>query len=605
MLQPAEQEMAQEVLLQKYARGGERTADEVRRRVARALATAERERSRWEAPFLEAQRAGFIPAGRINASAGTSAQSTLINCFVQPVGDSVSSRTDGAPGIYAAMQEAAETMRRGGGVGYDFSPLRPSGALVGTTGALASGPLSYMRIFDRSCMTIQSAEGRRGAQMAVLRVDHPDIEEFVRAKREPGELTTFNLSVAVTDAFMRALSADAPFDLVHAAAPGPQRLAAGAFQRPDGQWVYATIDARVLWEAIVREAYDHAEPGILFIDRINAENNLCYLERIAATNPCGEEPLPPYGSCCLGSLNLTRFVRNPFTAQASFDAEGLRRVVPTAVRMLDDVLDVTYWPLAEQRREAMLKRRVGLGFTGLGDALIMLGLRYDTLEARQQAAEIARELRDEAYRASIDLAREKGAFPGLDAERYLSCRFTGRLPEDVREGIRRYGIRNSHVLSIAPTGTISLAFADNASTGIEPAYAWQYTRARRSLDGELRSAAVEDYAWRAYRAAGHEMRHLPPAFVTALDISARDHLAMVAAVAPYVDAAVSKTVNVPEDYPFADFHDLYMLAWRWGVKGVATYRPNPVTGAVLTVQAEEGPRLCRAPEACALEDGGA
>ena len=963
------QAISEEVLREKYAKGDEQTILDVNRRVARALAQAEpaQHQKHWEARFLQALQQGFLPAGRIQSAAGTDLSATLINCFVQPVGDSIAQEEDGHPGIYVALTQAAETMRRGGGVGYDFSRIRPRGAWVGSTQSSASGPVSYMHIFDRSCETVESAGARRGAQMGVLRCDHPDIEEFIRAK-DRGDLKNFNLSVGVTDAFMQAVQDGARIDLVHKAEPGAAQKAAGAHAvalADGGQiWVYRQLPARELWDQIMRSTYDHAEPGVLFLDQINRDNNLSYCESIAATNPCvtadtwvfttdgprqvrqlvgqaftavvdgrcyptasdgffatgvkpvlrlrtreghqlrltadhlvrrvrhktrylldtawtpagalssgdeimlhdhhsclgwdgdyteeqgyliglligdgtlkadkavisvwapelrlvgngepvddqghsasgimraaqaaaatlshrddfrgwqrriegrgefrlvsgavrklalqlgmtpgnksitplmeqassgfcagmlrglfdadgsvqgrqdkgvsvrltqsslplleavqrmllrmgvassiyldrhvagirrmpdgrgghadyatkavhalvvsgdnlrayadrvgfedgqkcarldealanyrrtlnrerftatvdslsqdgteavydvtvsevhafdanglvvhncGEQPLPAYGCCCLGSLDLTRFVRDPFGADARFDHAALAEAAAVATRMLDNVLDITVWPLPQQQEEARNKRRVGLGFTGLGDALVMLNLRYDTEDARTMASEISATLRDAAYGASVELAQERGPFPLFNADLYLSGQsFASRLPQGLKDRIRAHGLRNSHLLSIAPTGTISLAFADNASNGIEPPFSWTYTRKKRMPDGSFREYAVEDHAWRLYRHLKGTDAPLTPAFVTALEMSAQAHEEMVAAVAPYIDTAISKTVNVPADYPYADFQDLYMRAWLSGLKGLATYRPNSVLGSVLS-----------------------
>ena len=988
------QPISLEVLLEKYAKGGESTVDDVHRRVARALAAAEapERRAEWEERFVDTLRNGFVPAGRIQSAAGTGLSATLINCFVQPVGDSIAQVEDGHPGIYTALAEAAETMRLGGGVGYDFSRIRPRGARVASTQSSASGPVSYMRVFDRSCETVESAGSRRGAQMGVLRCDHPDIEEFIHAK-DAGDLKNFNLSIGVTDAFMEAVQADTEVELLHRAEPGAAQKAAGAYRhsQPDGGglWVYRKVPARTLWDQIMRSTYDHAEPGVLFLDHINRDNNLSYCESIASTNPCvtadawvmtsdgprqvgalvgrnfsaivdgkphatesdgffatgvkpvlrlrtreghslrltaehpvrrvvkrtrylthsgwcpagdlklgdeivlndhrslagwegmgsagegyllglligdghlgankavlsvwapelrvvgsdvhtdnhsasgimravedaiaalphrsdfrgwqrpivsngerrlasaplrdlalefgarpghrtitpimeagssdfcsgllrglfdadgsvqgsqdkgvsvrlaqaddellaaaqrillrlgiastvcrerqsaemsllpdgqggrrevpqqalhelvvsgdnlavfaervgfadtaksqrleallashrrrlnrerfvatvesiqpdgiepvydvtvddvhafdangllvhncAEQPLPPYGCCCLGSIDLTRLVRQPFAAGAAFDGAAFGEIVRVAVRMLDNVLDVTVWPLPQQHEEARRKRRIGLGFTGLGDALVMLNLRYDSAEARAKARRIAEQMRDDAYEASVELARERGAFPLFNADLFLSgSTFASRLPAALKERVRVHGLRNSHLLSIAPTGTISLAFADNASNGIEPAFSWAYTRKKRMPDGSLKEYAVEDHAWRLYRHLGGgdevaaadasagdtratgsasarpasgDTEALPHAFVTALEMSAQSHAAMVAAVAPCIDTAISKTVNVPVDYPYAQFQNLYMEAWAAGLKGLATYRPNAVLGSVLS-----------------------
>ncbi|KRC30483.1 LAGLIDADG family homing endonuclease [Acidovorax sp. Root219] len=961
------QPISLDVLREKYLKNGETSADDLYRRVARALASVEAPalRDKYEALFLGNLQAGAIGAGRIMSAAGTDIQATLINCFVQPVGDCIQGVDDGGyPGIYEALREAAETMRRGGGVGYDFSRIRPKGARVMGTASTASGPCSYMNVFDQSCSTVESAGARRGAQMGVLRIDHPDVQEFITAKRTPGRWNNFNVSVGVPDAFIQAVQSDAPWELVHQARPIESLIAQGAHQRADGQWVYATVPARTLWDSIMQSAYDFAEPGILFLDHINEDNNLHYCEDIAATNPCvtadtwvlttdgprqvadlvgqpfsavvdgrayrvesqgffptgtrpvlrlqtreghalrltadhrvrrvarktryclevewteaaqlspgdeivlhdhralqgwagagteaegyllgllvgdgtlkadkavisvwapelkavgqgavayaatgaagivqaaqaaaamlshradfggfqrrlagrgearmasaalrdlafglgmapgakaitpamerqssdfargllrglfdadgsvqgtqdkgisvrlaqsdeallqtvqrmllrlgiastvycdrrpaavrplpdgkggqrlydtraqhelvvsgdniavfaeaigfadtdkaerlasalagyrralhrerftatvqalvddgvedvydvtvadvhafdangivahncGEQPLPSYGCCDLGPIILTRFVRNPFGfgGVAAFDFEAFAQSVALQVRALDNVLDVTFWPLTQQRDEAMAKRRIGVGFTGMGNTLAMLCLRYDLPEGRDMAVRIAQAMRDAAYLASVDLAREKGAFPKFEAGPYLSDgTFASRLPDPIQEAIRTHGIRNSHLLSIAPTGTVSLAFADNASNGIEPPFSWTYKRKKREADGSTSEYAVEDHAWRLYRELGGNVLQLPEYFVSALAMPAEGHIAMMEAVQPFVDTAISKTVNIPADYPYEGFKDLYLHAWRARLKGLATYRPNAILGSVL------------------------
>lgn len=967
------QPISMDVLTEKYFKAGERDVEDLYRRVARALASVEREdiREAMQARFLDNLRAGAIGAGRIMSAAGTDIQATLINCFVQPVGDCIQGVDDaGYPGIYEALREAAETMRRGGGVGYDFSRIRPRGAMVKGTASMASGPCSYINVFDQSCSTVESAGARRGAQMGVLRIDHPDVLDFITAKRTPGRWNNFNVSVGVPDAFMQAVEQDGDWELVHAAAPGAELVKQGAYQRADGQWVYRKLRARELWDTIMKSAYDFAEPGILFLDQINTDNNLGYTETIQATNPCvtadtwvlteggpaqvadlvgrpfgavvdgrvyptesagffatghkrvlrlstreghalrltadhrvrrvvrrtryvletawtpagelrpgdevllhnhralggwegvgteaegyllglligdgtlksdkavlsvwapelravgagavayaatgaagivqaaetaaatlthradfrgfqrpmagrgearlasaalrdlafsmgmevgrktitpamektssafatgllrglfdadgsvqgsqekgvsvrlsqsdadllrtvqrmllrfgivstlhenrrpaqvralpdgqggsgdyacaaqhelvvasdnlaayadrigfadtakadrlgqalsgyqralnmerfiatveqladdgeetvydvtvadchafdanglhahncGEQPLPPYGCCDLGPIILTRFVRNPFGlhGEAAFDFDAFEQSVATQVRALDNVLDVTFWPLPQQQAEAAAKRRIGVGFTGMGNTLAMLCKRYDRQDGRDMAVQIAERMRNAAYRASVELAKEKGAFPKFKAEGYLAKgTFASRLPEDIQKSIKKHGIRNSHLLSIAPTGTVSLAFADNASNGIEPPFSWTYTRRKREADGSKSEYVVEDYAWRLYKTLGGDVNKLPEYFVSAMDMAAADHVAMMEAVQPFVDTAISKTVNVPEDYPYDDFKGLYLQAWHSGLKGLATYRPNSILGAVLEVPAAE------------------
>jgi ribonucleoside-diphosphate reductase alpha chain len=531
-------------------------------RVARALAAPERDPELWAGRFHEAL-AGFkfLPAGRVIAGAGTGRSVTLFNCFV------MGTIPDDMSGIFENLREAALTMQQGGGIGHDFSTLRPQGAPVKGVGADASGPLSFMDVWDAMCRTIMSAGSRRGAMMATLRCDHPDIEAFVDAKRDPRRLRMFNVSVLVTDVFMKAVKDDADWDLVF-----------------EGK-TYRTIKAGALWERIMRATYDYAEPGVIFIDRVNRRNNLHYCETIQATNPCGEQPLPPYGACLLGSINLAALVKDPFTPQASLDRTALERLVPLAVRMLDNVVDVSRFPLAQQEKEAKAKRRIGLGVTGLADALIFCGVRYGSPEAVKLTREWLGAVQRLSYLASADIAAEKGSFPLYDRARYLAGETIRGLPEDVRAAIGRYGIRNALLNSIAPTGTISL-LADNVSSGIEPVFAFSYVRHVLQPDGSKREESVEDHAFRLWRAVkGNE----PPsdAFVDAQTLTPADHLAMQAAAQAFVDSSISKTINLPRDISFEAFKGVYEEAYAQDCKGCTTYRPNDVTGAVLEVKPAE------------------
>jgi ribonucleoside-diphosphate reductase alpha chain len=532
------------------------------RRVARALAANEAEPEIWEERFHQAMDDfRFLPAGRILAGAGTERSVTLFNCFV------MGTIADDMSGIFSALREAALTMQQGGGIGYDFSTLRPKGAPVRGVGADASGPLSFMDVWDAMCRTIMSAGSRRGAMMATMRCDHPDIEAFIDAKQDPARLRMFNLSVLITDSFMAAVRAGEPWDLVF-----------------DGS-VHRTVQARALWDRIMRSTYLGAEPGVIFIDRINRRNNLAYCETISATNPCGEQPLPPYGACLLGSINLARLVERPFEADAGLDMDALADLVPVAVRMMDNVVDVSRFPLPEQEVEARTKRRIGLGVTGLADALIMCGARYGSADAVRLTETWMRAVRDNAYRASVELAKEKGAFPLFDSEPYLAGECITELPDDIRAGIAEHGIRNALLTSIAPTGTISL-LADNVSSGLEPVFAFSYERTVLEPDGSKRVEPVSDHAYRLFRRLKGEEEPLTDAFIDAQSLRPEDHVVMQAAAQKYIDSSISKTINCPEDIDFEAFKDVYLAAYDSGCKGCTTYRPNPVTGAVLAVKPE-------------------
>ncbi len=536
----------------------DQTVEDTWRRIARDLAKVEDDSEHWEQKFYEAlEDFKYLPAGRITAGAGTARQVTLFNCFV------MGTIPDSMGGIFDMLKEAALTMQQGGGIGYDFSTIRPRGADVHGVAADASGPLSFMDVWDAMCRTIMSAGSRRGAMMATMRCDHPDIEHFITAKSDPARLRMFNMSVLVTDAFMEAVKADGPWELVF-----------------DSK-IYQTVQARDLWNKIMQATFDYAEPGVIFIDRINQANNLSYVETIAATNPCGEQPLPPYGACLLGSINLARLVSEPFESTAHLDQDALQELVSTAVRMMDNVVDASKFPLPEQAAEAQAKRRIGLGVTGLADALLMLGLRYGSDEAARQTEGWLHAIARAAYLASVELAREKGAFPLFDAEKFLASGAMQQMDDDVREAIREHGIRNALLTSIAPTGTISL-YAGNVSSGIEPVFAYAYTRKVLQKDGSRTEEEVVDYAVQMWRDKFGD-KELPEFFVNAQTLSPSDHVKMQAAAQKWIDSSISKTINCPEDISFDDFKDVYMQAWDQGCKGCTTYRPNDVTGSVLTV----------------------
>ncbi len=549
------------------------TVNDTWKRIARALAAKEKEFEFWSSEFYGALADfKFLPAGRIIAGAGTGRDVTLFNCYV------MGTIPDSMAGIFDMLKEAALTMQQGGGIGYDFSTIRPKGAEVKGVESEASGPLTFMDCWDAMCRTVMSAGSRRGAMMATMRCDHPDILDFIKAKQESSRLRMFNLSVLVTDKFMEAVANNKDWTL--------------SFNGV----AYKVVKACDLWEQIMRATYDYAEPGVIFIDRINADNNLNYCETIAATNPCGEQPLPPYGACLLGSINLTRFILRPFVPSgAVLNESELRHVVQVAVRMMDNVNDVSIFPLLQQHEEAQAKRRIGLGVTGLADALAMLGHTYGDEKSVQFTERVMKFIAEEAYQTSALLAKEKGAFPAYDPEKFLvegGTSFVNRLSERTRDLIRKYGLRNSHLTSIAPTGTISL-FAGNVSSGIEPIFAETYTRKVLQPDGSRIEEKVEDYAVSMWNDLHPSDKLLPPQFVTAQNLPPSAHLEMQAAAQKWVDSSISKTINLPRDISFDDFESVYLAAYNMGCKGCTTYRPNDVTGSILSV---DSPPEVPAPE---------
>lgn len=546
-------------------------------RVAKAVAHVEHKEQRgiWQKKFYDIlEDFTFLPGGRIIAGAGTKHHVTLFNCFVMPI------KEDSLSGIFDAIKEGALTLQQGGGVGYDFSCLRPEGALVEKIDSQASGPLSFMRIWNAMCATMLSTGARRGAMMGILRCDHPDIEKFIVAKSDPAELRHFNISVLVSDKFMQAVKENREWDL--------------SFKNDKGVLTVARkVEARDLWQRIMKSAYDTAEPGVLFEDTINRTNNLYYCEKISATNPCGEIPLPGYGACNLGSLNLTQFVMNPFSKEASIDWKKLETVTEIATRFLDNVIDVSKYPLKQQKLQAHGTRRIGLGITALADMFVMMGLRYGEAESLRLASRVMKLISETTWKTSIALAHEKGAFPFLQKEKYGRGEYVESLPREIQSDIQMRGIRNSHHNTIAPTGTISL-LANNVSNGLEPIFSASYHRTVRLADGSLQKFSVQDYALRQWEKKC-QATSLPACWVDAQSLMPKDHLAIQQAMQPYIDNAISKTINIPRDFPFEKLTDVYTEAYEFHLKGCTVFRPNPITGSVLeaSMPDEEVDRCCK------------
>lgn len=542
---------------------------------------------KWYQRFLHAlEDFKFLPAGRITAGAGSGRNVTLFNCYV------MGRIPDDIAGIFEMLKEAALTMQQGGGIGYDFTPLRPRNSPVKGVDADASGPITFMDVWDAMCRTIMSAGSRRGAMMATMRCDHPDIEEFITAKRDSSRLRMFNVSVLASDKFMSAVQNNDDWPLIHEHAPTEPVEWAGITKIGE-KHIYKVVRAKELWNLIMESTFNYAEPGVLFIDRINTYNNLWFLEDITATNPCGEQPLPPYGACLLGSINLVKFIKDAFTDDASVDLEELENIVRIAVRMLDSVIDHSLFPLPQQRAEALAKRRMGLGVTGLGDMLFMMGLVYGSPEAAEFAEEIMKTIAIVAYEESIEIAKEFGPCPVTasvsDRESFIQSGYMSQMPQYIRDGVLEHGIRNALLTSIAPTGTISL-YAGNVSSGVEPIFAPSFTRKVLENDGSKREEVVEDYAIRLYREYRESIGmdadpdYSESGLVTTQDLSPMAHVLMQASVQKWVDSSISKTINCPKDIDFDTFKDVYMTAWETGCKGCTTYRPNDVTGSVLSVE---------------------
>jgi ribonucleoside-diphosphate reductase alpha chain len=562
----------------------EQSIEETWQRVATAVAKAEKkpQQKKWQKQFYDLlENFRFLPGGRILAGAGTAKKVNLFNCFVMKIHE------DSLSGIFDALKEGALTLQEGGGVGYDFSVLRPYGQLTTKTGSMASGPVSFMRIWDSMSATMQSSGARRGAMMGVLRCDHPDIEKFITAKSDPKELRQFNVSVIVTDEFMHAVKKDTDWELVFPIdkhqVPAKHKIILRRWSgsaKPIKCQVMHRVRARDLWQKIIKSAYAYAEPGVIFADTINRMNPLWYCEWLSATNPCGEIPLPPYGACNLGSINLTQFVEHAFTEKAKLNWHGIANAAALATRFLDNVIDISQYPLASQKRMAIATRRIGLGLTGLADALVMLGLRYGSPESLKIAKNIMKTIAETTWETSIELARERKSFPYFNKRQYLQGKFVKHLSSNIQKNISRYGMRNSHHNAIAPTGTISL-LANNVSNGLEPIYSGRYHRKVRTLSGEMLNFEVTDYALLQWQQKQREQR-FPPTWVDVQGLQPEDHLQMQAAVQPYIDNAISKTINLAADFPFERLHEVYSQAYRLGLKGCTIFRPNPITGSILS-----------------------
>lgn len=572
----------------------DQTIEDTWRRVAKAVAKAEQLKQRlyWQKQFYSVlENFQFLPGGRIIAGAGTKHDVTLFNCFVMPVSDSLKS-------IFNSLKESALTLQQGGGIGYDFSTLRPHGYPVAHSGAYASGPVSFMRIWNAMCATMLSTGARRGAMMGILRCDHPDIEEFVTAKSDPKELRHFNVSVLVTDEFMQAVKNNDVWELVFPLEENENekevtlRHWSGGSQKVKCR-IVKRLKARELWQKIIKSAYDYAEPGVVFEDTINRQNNLWYREWIDATNPCGEIPLPAYGACNLGAINLTQFILNPYASNASLAWDKIKNTTMIATRFLDNVINVSRYPLKAQKAEAMGTRRIGLGVTGLADIFVMLGMRYGSPESLQLASRVMKLISETTWQTSIELAKERDSFPFFEAEKYLQGEFVKQLPEEIRQGIQKNGVRNSHHNTIAPTGTISL-LANNVSNGIEPVFSMHYERSVRSSNGNMLKFAVKDYALRLWETQPRDSK-LPPAWTDSQSLTPENHLQIQAAVQPFIDNAISKTINIPVDFPFEKLSEVYTKAYQLGLKGCTIFRPNPTTGSVLTatMPEDETDRCCQ------------
>lgn len=572
----------------------DQTIDDTWHRVAKAVAKAEspNESAHWQKQFYDIlEHFQFLPGGRILAGAGTKHIVTLFNCFVMPVSDSLSS-------IFTALKEGALTLQEGGGVGYDFSPLRPYGFPVKHAGATASGPVSFMRIWNAMCATMQSTGARRGAMMGILRCDHPDIEEFITAKSHPLELRHFNVSVLITQEFMQAVKDNRDWELVFPVDDAHEKNVIerrwSGSSEPVPCKIVKVVKARALWQQIIKSAYEYAEPGVIFEDTINRVNNLWYREWISATNPCGEIPLPSYGACNLGAINLTQFVIDPFSERARIDWEKIKKTTLIATRFLDNVISISRFPLRAQKQEALLTRRIGLGITGLADIFVMMGVRYGSESSLQLAKQLMKFISEATWEASVELARERGVFPVFEKEKYMHGYFVEHLSHELHEAIAKYGVRNSHHNTIAPTGTTSL-LANNVSNGIEPIFSAHYERTMRAVDGELMKFSVTDYALRRWQQL-HKENELPPAWTDVKSITPSDHLHVQAIMQPFIDNAISKTINIPVNFPFEKLSDVYTEAYRLGLKGCTVFRPNATTGSVLTAVSSDAVDGC-----CPLE----